>query len=98
MTWLLVVRGPGDLDGRLICGALISMLGPHSSVSLRGPQYGMVLNRRRLSVGFFEFWHRPPTQTVLFIYFFLFCIMNLGPHPKNSRPNPMSFQFLTQGT
>ena len=61
-----------------------------SSVSLRGPQYGTTLSSR-LFAWFFQFWHGPPSLTFLFIHFF-----NLGPIPKNSGPNQMSFQFLQE--
>ena len=55
-----------------------------------GPQYDMTLGRRRLSVGFFQSWHGPPKFDIFYLEF--------GPHPKNSGPNPMSFQFFTRGT
>ena len=34
-------------------------------------------------------------MTFFIHYLFLFLNVNLGPLPKNSGPNPMSFQFLT---
>ena len=42
--------------------------------------------------GIFHSWHGP-SQAGLFLFF----IVNLGPLPENSGPNPKSFQFLTGG-
>ena len=73
----------------------MNLWGPHqypeSSVSLRGLQYGKTLSRRRCSVGFFQSWHGPSSLT-------FFLNFEFGAPPKNSEPNPISFQFLTQGT
>ena len=52
----------------------------------------------RGSLGSFSPGIGPPNRTILF-YFILFYFLNvnLGPLPKNSGPNPMSFQLLTGG-
>ena len=41
-----------------------------------------------------------PCKPDIFGYFFtfLYLIVNLGPSPQNSAPNPMGFQFLIEGT
>ena len=65
MTWLLVVvRGPDDLWMVDVSVGLYQYAG--SSVSPRGPQYGMTLSRRRLTVGFFQSWHGLRSLTFFF--------------------------------
>ena len=80
---LVIIRGPGDLDGRRIYGALISTQGPQSVCGALSMAWLFVV------VGSQSGSFSPDSLT-----FFL----NLGPLPKNSGPNPMSFQFLTRGT
>ena len=56
-----------------------------SSVKMRGPWDLSVL------AWAFGAWH------FLYLFFLYFLIVNLGPFPKNSGPNWVSFQFLTGG-
>ena len=91
MNWLLVVvRGPGDLDGRRICGASSVCRVPIQSAGPRVWHDSVVIGSQTDS--FSLAWAPKPD---IFIYLFIFIIW--GP-PQKSGPNPMSFQFLTRGT
>ena len=46
-----------------------------------------------------QFWDGPQKVTFFFLlYSFSFLVRHIGPLIKNSGPNPMSFQFLVEGT
>ena len=82
-------------------GWSMNLWGPHqyagASVILRGPQYGMTLSYRRLSVGFVQSWYGASSLTFLFIYLY-FLYFEIGAPPKKYWTKSDEFSGFDTGT